>query len=196
MDRKDKISLIIAVGAILNICICLVFSIVAKTFFNPFSNKPIVVSIPTQTVALPAIWTSTPPNTTLDPEISAAMQAWIGETDGYIEKFALAQPLFNQAIQMVPSNNKLLLSSEFKDNLGFYLLEMVAASGNLKNSNCPDPEIQSDINLLKEELNQLGTNLDNSIATLNPFLITDAVQNSTNSVDIFERIRRQVGKYN
>ncbi|HZK60858.1 MAG TPA: hypothetical protein VFC41_02200 [Anaerovoracaceae bacterium] len=195
MDKKDKTILTIIVGGILNICICLVFSILAKNLFNPFKNETIVVSIPTKIVALPAIWTSTPPNNVFDPDIAAAMLVWRAESDEFIEKFAIAQPLFNEAIQMVPSNNRLLLSSEFKDNIKFFLLEMTAASRSLKDSNCPDPELWSDIDLLDEEINQLNTNLDNSIATLNPFLITDAVQNSTNTVEIFERIRRQVDKY-
>lgn len=195
MDKKDKTILTIVVGVILNICICLVFSILAKNLFNPFKNETIVVSIPTKTLALPEIWTSTPPNNVLDPEIAMAMLVWKGDTSEYIEKFTVAQPLFNEAIQLVPSNNRLLLSSEFKENIKFFLQEMTTASRNLKNSNCPDPELWSDIDLLDEELNQLNTNLDNSIATMNPFLITDAVQNSTNTVEIFERIKRQVEKY-
>lgn len=195
MNRKDKAILSIVVGVVLNISICLVFSILAKTFFNPFTNEPITVSIPTKTVALPAIWTSTPPYSALDADMLSAMLVWRAESDAFIENFAIAQPLFNEAIQMVPSNNRLLTSTEFKDNIGFFLLEMTTASGNLKNSNCPDPEIWSDIDLLDEEIHQLNANLDSSIATLNPFLITDAVQNSNNIVEIFERIRRQVEKY-
>ena len=195
MDKKEKTILTVVVGVILNICICLVFSMLAKNLLNPFKNETIVVSIPTKTMALPAIWTSTPANFVLDPEITAAMLVWKGDTGEYIKSFSIAQPLFNEAIQMVPSNNRLLLSSEFKDSIEFYLLEMTTASGNLKNSGCPDQEIWSDIDLLDEEIHQLNVNLENSIATLNPFLITDAVQNSTNSVEIFERIKRQVDKY-
>ena len=195
MNKKDKTILTIIVGVILNICICLVFSILAKNLLNPFKNETIVVSIPTKTVGLPAIWTSTPPSSALDPDMLSAMLVWRVESDAFIEKFAVAQPLFNEAIQMVPSNNRLLTSSEFKESINFFLLEMTAASGSLKSSNCPDPELWSDIDLLDEQIHQLNVNLENSIATLNPFLITDAVQNSTNIVEIFERIRRQVDKY-
>lgn len=124
------------------------------------------------------------------------MLVWKSAISEDMAKFAIAQPLFNEAIKLVPDNKELLLSSDFKDNITFFLLEMVSASGNMKNMTCPDPELKSEIDLLNQELFNLNINLDNSIASLDPFAISETVRNSTNIIEIFDRIQRQSAKYN
>jgi hypothetical protein len=196
MDKFDKLSKYIIFGAILNVIICLVLSILTKSFANSIPGKSTATPLPTKTFALPPIWTSTPSNNPQNPDISAEMLVWKSETSEDMAKFAIAQPLFNDAIKLVPDNKELLLSSEFKDNIAFFLLEMVAASGNIKNVNCSDPELRSEIDLLNQELFNLDMNLNNSIATLDPFAISETVRISTNIIEIFDRIQRHAAKYN
>ena len=196
METINKVSKYIIFGAILNIIIFLVFSILSKSIVNSIPKKNIAEPLPTKTYALPPLWTSTPFNNSLNSEISADMLVWKSAISEDMAKFAIAQPLFNEAIKLVPDNKELLLSSDFKDNITFFLLEMVSASGNMKNMTCPDPELKSEIDLLNQELFNLNINLDNSIASLDPFAISETVRNSTNIIEIFDRIQRQSAKYN